>query len=121
MWAGTLPVQTPNSAHPAYRVSIMSNTGVKIRDIGDMTGHKNTNATETVYRHVIAPSVTARMPCTHIPYLPVTQSSCRGHSTSSRVCGHSRGSSPPIARLLASCGTPLALPGPSTGGCDSDH
>lgn len=38
-------------------VSIMSNNGVEIRDISDMVGHKNTNVTETVYRHVIAPSV----------------------------------------------------------------
>jgi hypothetical protein len=47
----------PNETRHAG-VSIMSNNGVEIRDIGDMAGHKNTNVTETVYRHVIAPSVT---------------------------------------------------------------
>lgn len=38
-------------------VSIMSNNGVQIQDISDMVGHKSTHVTETVYRHVIAPSV----------------------------------------------------------------
>lgn len=37
----------------------MSNNGVEIRDISDMVGHKNTNVTETVSRHVIAPTVKA--------------------------------------------------------------
>ena len=35
----------------------MSNSGVEIRAIGDMVGHNTTNVTDTVYRHVIAPSV----------------------------------------------------------------
>ena len=38
-------------------VSIMSNNGVDIQDISDMVGHKSTHVTETVYRHVIAPTV----------------------------------------------------------------
>jgi len=34
----------------------MSNNGVPIQDIADTAGHKSTHVTETVYRHVIAPS-----------------------------------------------------------------
>ena len=35
----------------------MSNNGVRIPDVGDVVGHESTHVTETVYRHVIAPSV----------------------------------------------------------------
>jgi integrase len=38
-------------------VSIMSNNGVPIQDIADTVGHKSTHVTETVYRHVIAPTI----------------------------------------------------------------
>jgi integrase len=38
-------------------VSIMSNNGVPIQDIADTVGHKSTQVTETVYRHVIAPAI----------------------------------------------------------------
>jgi integrase len=38
-------------------VSIMSSNGVPIQDIADTVGHKSTNVTETVYRHVIVPAI----------------------------------------------------------------
>jgi integrase len=38
-------------------VSIMSHNGIPIQDIADAVGHKSTNVTETVYRHVIAPAI----------------------------------------------------------------
>lgn len=46
----------PNEARHTG-VWIMSSNGVKIQDISDMVGRKSTHVTETVYRHVIAPSV----------------------------------------------------------------
>jgi len=38
-------------------VSIMSHNGVPIQDIADAVGHKSTHVTETVYRHVIVPTI----------------------------------------------------------------
>jgi len=38
-------------------VSIMSSNGVPIQDISDTVGHKSTHVTETVYRHVIVPTI----------------------------------------------------------------
>ena len=38
-------------------VSIMSSNGVPIQDISDTVGHKSTHVTETVYRHVIRPTI----------------------------------------------------------------
>jgi integrase len=38
-------------------VSIMSSNGVPIQDISDTVGHKSTHVTETVYRHVISPTI----------------------------------------------------------------
>jgi integrase len=38
-------------------VSIMSSNGVKMQDISDTVGHKSTHVTETVYRHVIVPTI----------------------------------------------------------------
>jgi hypothetical protein len=38
-------------------MSIMSSNGVAIQDIGDTVGHKSTHVTETVYRHVIRPTI----------------------------------------------------------------
>ncbi len=38
-------------------VSIMSHRGVPIQDISDTVGHKSTHVTETVYRHVIVPTI----------------------------------------------------------------
>jgi integrase len=38
-------------------VSIMSKNGVPIQDISDTMGHKSTHVTETVYRHVIVPTI----------------------------------------------------------------
>ena len=38
-------------------VSIMSSNGVPIHDISDTVGHKSTHVTETVYRHVIRPTI----------------------------------------------------------------
>jgi integrase len=38
-------------------VSIMSNNGVPLQDISDTVGHKSTHVTETVYRHVIVPTI----------------------------------------------------------------
>ena len=38
-------------------VSIMSSNGVPIQEISDMVGHKSTHVTETVYRHVIVPTI----------------------------------------------------------------
>jgi integrase len=38
-------------------VSIMSRNGVPIQDIADAVGHKSTHVTETVYRHVIVPTI----------------------------------------------------------------
>lgn len=36
--------------------SIMSSKGVPLQDIGDTVGHKSTDVTDTVYRHVIVPA-----------------------------------------------------------------
>ena len=46
-------------AHERRRtaVSIMSSNGVPIQEIGDTVGHKSTDVTETVYRHVIVPAI----------------------------------------------------------------
>ena len=38
-------------------VSIMSSNGVPLQDISDTVGHKSTHVTETVYRHVIVPTI----------------------------------------------------------------
>jgi integrase len=38
-------------------VSIMSKNRVPIQDISDTVGHKSTHVTETVYRHVITPTI----------------------------------------------------------------
>ena len=38
-------------------VSIMSSNGVPIQDISDTVGHKSTHVIETVYRHVIRPTI----------------------------------------------------------------
>jgi integrase-like protein len=38
-------------------VSIVSSNGVPIQDISDTVGHKSTHVTETVYRHVIRPTI----------------------------------------------------------------
>jgi integrase len=38
-------------------VSIMSSNGVPIQDISDTAGHKSTHVTETVYPHVIRPTI----------------------------------------------------------------
>lgn len=38
-------------------VSIMSSNGVPIQEISDTVGHKSTQVTETVYRHVIVPEI----------------------------------------------------------------
>ncbi len=38
-------------------VSIMSHNGVPIQEISDTVGHKSTHVTETVYRHVIVPTI----------------------------------------------------------------
>src|SRR6266568_7572456 len=38
-------------------VSIMSSNGVPLQEISDTVGHKSTHVTETVYRHVIVPSI----------------------------------------------------------------
>jgi len=38
-------------------VSIMSSNGVPLQEISDTVGHKSTNVTETVYRHVIVPAI----------------------------------------------------------------
>jgi hypothetical protein len=38
-------------------VSIMSSNGVPIQEISDTAGHKSTQVTETVYRHVIVPEI----------------------------------------------------------------
>jgi integrase len=38
-------------------VSLMSSNGVPIQDISDTVGHKSTHVTETVYRHVIVPTI----------------------------------------------------------------
>jgi integrase len=38
-------------------VSIMSSNGVPIQEISDTVGHKSTHVTETVYRHVIVPTI----------------------------------------------------------------
>lgn len=38
-------------------VSIMSSNGVPIQDISDTVGHKSTHVTETVYWHVIRPTI----------------------------------------------------------------
>lgn len=38
-------------------VSIMSSNGVPIQDISDTVGHKSTHVTETVYRHIIRPTI----------------------------------------------------------------
>jgi integrase len=38
-------------------VSIMSSNGVPIQDISDTVGHKSTHVTETVYQHVIRPTI----------------------------------------------------------------
>jgi integrase len=38
-------------------VSIMSHNGDPIQDIADAVGHKSTHVTETVYRHVIVPTI----------------------------------------------------------------
>lgn len=35
----------------------MSHNGVPIQEISDAMGHKSTQVTETVYRHVIAPAI----------------------------------------------------------------
>jgi hypothetical protein len=35
----------------------MSSDGVPIQDISDTVGHKSTHVTETVYRHVIRPTI----------------------------------------------------------------
>jgi len=35
----------------------MSSSGVPIQDISDTVGHKSTHVTETVYRHVIRPTI----------------------------------------------------------------
>jgi integrase len=37
--------------------SIMSSNGVPIQDLSDTVGHKSTHVTETVYRHVIVPTI----------------------------------------------------------------
>jgi hypothetical protein len=39
------------------RVSITSSNGVPIQDISETVGHKSTHVTETVYRHVIRPTI----------------------------------------------------------------
>jgi len=38
-------------------VSIMSSNGVPLQEISDTVGHKSTHVTETVYRHVIVPTI----------------------------------------------------------------
>jgi len=38
-------------------VSIMSANGIPLQEISDTVGHKSTNVTETVYRHVIVPAI----------------------------------------------------------------
>ena len=38
-------------------VSIMSSNGVPLQEISDTVGHKSTQVTETVYRHVIVPAI----------------------------------------------------------------
>ena len=38
-------------------VSIMSSNGVPLQEISDTLGHKSTQVTETVYRHVIVPAI----------------------------------------------------------------
>ncbi len=38
-------------------VSIMSSNGVPIQDISDTVGHKSTHVTESVYRHIIRPTI----------------------------------------------------------------
>jgi hypothetical protein len=35
----------------------MSSNGVPITDISDTVGHKSTHVTETVYRHVMVPTI----------------------------------------------------------------
>jgi hypothetical protein len=35
----------------------MSSNGVPIQEISDTVGHKSTDVTETVYRHVIVPAI----------------------------------------------------------------
>ena len=35
----------------------MSSNGVPLQDISDTVGHKSTHVTETVYRHVIVPTI----------------------------------------------------------------
>jgi hypothetical protein len=35
----------------------MSSNGVPIQEISDTVGHKSTHVTETVYRHVIRPTI----------------------------------------------------------------
>jgi hypothetical protein len=46
-------------AHEGWRtaISIMSSSGVPIQDISDTVGDKSTRVTETVYRHVIRPTI----------------------------------------------------------------
>ena len=38
-------------------VSIMSSNGVPLQEISDTVGHKSTHVTETVYRHMIVPTI----------------------------------------------------------------
>ena len=64
-WRATLPHHVPRSGHAMSTpnrdgtppVSIMSSNGVPIQDISDTVGHKSTHVTETVYRHVIRPTI----------------------------------------------------------------
>jgi len=35
----------------------MSSNGVSLQEISDTVGHKSTHVTETVYRHVIVPTI----------------------------------------------------------------